>query len=238
MPGAMWLALADGWDRAMKGFWKTFRSGMSIQRTGYRFTLTRPSAWPIEITVDPQPSYDRPKFDLFRARFGTKSEAAQGLEFGGVALPQRARWIAIPIAGARSRATGRLLPGAATPDKARKTVFGKSGRLSRRGKAFLAEKTRNPDVILLYPLVKPKRKRGRPRKGKRNPNRLVPGPVPAYMLVRRLVQKGDRIGLQRSWLANQTENERRLEETVGRAIRDVLAGKKPTVRVKSKGFAS
>lgn len=229
MPGAMWVSLADGWDRALRGFWKPFAASLNIKRTGYRFTLTSPRAWPIEITDQPLPSYASPNFDLFRARFGTHSEAAHGLEVGGTIAPSRSRWMAIPIRGARSRSTGRVLPGYATPAKAR----------SKRGKRFVSQKTANPGVILLFELVKPKRGRGRPRKGgkKRNPNRLVASGVPAFMLVRTIKQDGDRLHLERSFAADMGNAERRLAENLTKAIREVLAGRIPKPRARGRRFA-
>lgn len=225
MPAAMWTAYADGCDRGFKGFWKAFRAQQRIKRTGAKFTLTLPRAWPIHITTAPS-NPTSPNWSEFRARLGTKSEAAIGLEAGGT-VTAGSGYLAIPLAAART-ARGRVRPNMATPQDAR----------DKRGMRFLA--VRRNGKLLLYPLVKAKGRRGRPRKGARrlNANRLVKGPAPAYALVKQM-QTHALLGFGRAWKADQPNFWRRLSENVQHAAVQVLAGQTPKPRyAKRKGYPS
>lgn len=215
MPGAMWIAQADGIDRAFRGFWKSLKSRMQLRRSGAGYTLTSPKAWPFEITTQPVPSYESPNWALFRARMGADSAAAVLHETGGRVAPTKARLLAIPVGHALTSA-GRVRPGYSTPAKA-----------MARGKKFVAIRDRR-GRIRLHEITRASRRRGRPGKGATNTAAQALSAQPAFVLVSSMRAKA-RLNFRATWRADYPNAQRRIGENIARAVRDVLAGAVPKV---------
>ena len=151
--------------------------------------------------------YDRATqrhINQLEGHFFTRSKAAFGLEVGGTRRATRGKMLALPLSEQRAKflygASGRILPSASNPTKAK----------FRKGWQFFSRQDDRGNV-LLYRVI------GISKKGTLTKRFSAD---PAYLLVNSIHQRPV-LGLRKSWKRFQPEVEKRMSEAIGKALRKV-----------------